>query len=325
MPTGPIPSPLPLGTDGCPATWPTAIPHVDNPGPLVPKDTPVSVTLCELPVEPSDKQFAHPPRVLRTGAAEIVTLLNQLRNAAQMRAGLPPGTGFGMCGGVLYTTNESFVIRYPGRAPVQVLIDGDCGQMYSDGRTRYLFDNPTPVARFLDLYRAQLVADTDPAKVPTPACKPALTANQVDATALDSQPVDNIRANQDLSEPFLQSPIVAVTACRYAGNGGGLTLVRQHSERTGMDNLKNVLNRAVQIHTTTDAGGSMSVTNQTDCGTPSQPRPVTALDVVWVADATGATAEVRIWRAPCEAVYTYGLGGIVPTPELLSQLDAWLH
>lgn len=322
LPTGPVPDPPTLATDGCPASWPDPFPLVDRPGLLVPQDTPVSVTLCELPVEPSDKPLAHPPRVLRTGAAEIVTLLDKLPTGAQLRARMP-GSGDVMCTAVGYTTNESLVVRYPGRAPVEVLIERNCGKAYSDGRTRYL--DPSPVPRFLDLYRAQVAAATDPAKVPTPLCGPALTAHQLDPAAFDSQPADDIRANQNLPGPFLQSPIVAVTACRYAGNGNGVTLVRQVSQRTGMDEVENVLNRGTQVHVATDANGTTSVTNHSDCGDPNRDRrPVTALDVVWVADATGATAEVRVWRAPCQVVFTSGTGGLVPTQELLAQLDTWL-
>lgn len=62
----------------------------------------------------------------------------------------------------------------------------------------------------------------------------------------------------------------------------------------------------------------------TGCGDPGRLVQVTDLDTVWVADVTGAVAEVRIRRAPCQAVHRAGRGGLVPKPELLEQLDSWL-
>jgi hypothetical protein len=84
-----------------------------------------------------------------------------------------------------------------------------------------------------------------------------------------------------------------------------------------------LINISTAVHTVTDSRGTERVTNQTDCGLVRFARP-TALDVVWVGDATGAVAEVRIWRAPCQAVYAGPTGDKVPTTELLSRLDSWL-
>ncbi len=310
---------IPVGTDGCPTSWP-ALPDSDEPGPLVPGGA-VSVTLCELPVPAAGTHEANPPRTLRSHTDQVVNAFNALPTRAQEQA-RHPGAGRA-CGAVLYQTQPSYVFRYPGRPPVIVLVDQDCGTAYADGRTRVL-DPADPGGRFLALYRAQLIADTDPATIASPTCPSGLLPAQVDPRTISAEPPDSIRRNQ-VGDEFLQSPLVAVVACRYVRHADGLVLTTSSGHRGGLEPVRDLLNAATTVQATTDANGTTSATNLTECGDPNHgDTTVTQLDEVHVVDATGATAVVRVWRAPCTAVFRFGQGGLVPTPALLTQLDAWL-
>ncbi len=279
------------------------------------------MTLCELPVPDAGVPRANPPRTLRSHADQVVDAFNALPTIAQERA-RHPGTELG-CGAVLYPTRPSYVFRYADRPPVIVLVDDDCATAYADGRTRVL-DPADPGGRFLALYRAQLIAGTDPATIPTPSCPSSLTPAEVDPDTIAGEPADSVARNQ-VGDEFLQSPLVAVTACRYVRSGQAITLVTSNATRSGLEPVRDLLNRATTVRTTTDANGTESVTNLTECGDPNHPgTTVTQLDEVNVADATGATAVVRVWRAPCTAVFRFGQGGLTPVPGLLTQLDAWL-
>ncbi|MEU4223380.1 hypothetical protein AB0F17_03710 [Nonomuraea sp. NPDC026600] len=137
-------------------------------------------------------------------------------------------------------------------------------------------------------------------------------------------PADGIARNRGNSAPFLPSPLAALTACRYRAAGSHLVLRHGLTRRDGLEPLRALLNTATTVEVVTDARGTETFANGTDCGDPGRVVQVTELDTVWVADVTGAVTEVRIRRAPCQAVHRAGRGGLVPKPELLQRLDAWL-
>ena len=138
--------------------------------------------------------------------------------------------------------------------------------------------------------------------------------------------------NRGQSDAFLPSPLAVVTACRYRVDGDDLRLHAHRVLRDSLDPVRRLLNAAATVETSTDDQGTITYfVNRVDCGTPGRARtgrrtgaPVSRLDTVWAADTTGAVAEIRIWRAPCQAVFTGTVAALKAEPALLNRLDSWL-
>ncbi|MFI7611306.1 hypothetical protein ACIBP6_08820 [Nonomuraea terrae] len=322
-----------LGADGCPTSPDGGWEGGDRPGALVPPDGAVSVTMCELPLATAQRPAgaSAPVRKLTTQVDAMVAELNALptrdvleaelreREAAKGRV-LGDDLHLGeVCTAVGYGTSLSFVVHYgDGRTSAVVLVDRNCGTARYADRTR--FGNPSDA--FLRRYRAQLEARPKPSALA--GCAAELPAADIDLTHARGWPRDDVAANRGPGwRTFLPSPLSAATACRYRLDGDLLRLRAQLRVPDDLVSVRSLINTSTAVNTVTDSGGTENVTNLTDCGLARSTRP-TALDVVWVGDHTGAIAEVRIWRAPCQAVYTGSTGGTVPTAQLLSRLDAWL-
>ncbi|MFI7696697.1 hypothetical protein ACIBQ6_47040 [Nonomuraea sp. NPDC049655] len=317
-----------LGAGGCPVSSAGGWERGDRPGELVPADGAVSVTMCELPLPWSRGQAAVPVRRLTDGVGAMVSELNGLPTRDALEAELrrresAKGRVLGddlhlgeICNMVGYGTSLSFVVHYGNvRRPAVVLVDRNCGTARYAGRTRF----GDPSDSFLRRYRAQLEAH--PAPAPLPGCAAGLPAADVDLTRPRGWPRDDVAANRGFRwRALLPSPLSAAAACRYRLDGDVLRLRSQARVPDGLESLRSLLNVVTAVDPVTGPGGTESVT---DCGFGRFTRPA-ALDVVWVGDVTGAVAEVRVWRAPCRAVYAGTTGGRNPTAELLSRLDAWL-
>ncbi|WP_214319949.1 hypothetical protein [Nonomuraea sediminis] len=299
---------------GCPGAWVPDWGIRDRPGDFLPSGPVTSVTYCELILEPGPHQGE--ARVLTTGAAEVAALLNAMptreeleaRIRAQESAAGRPITGelhLGeICPLIAYDRRGSFVVRYEDGSSAVILLDPNCGTAYYDGRTRFLGN--APVDTFLDLYRRQL-ARAHPA-VPAPACPSR-------AGPAGSTPRDDIARNRGTSRTFLPSPLAAATACRYGPDG---RLTRQRTITGDLEPLRTL----ITVETPSSPGDTKSLLNGTRCSMDgSSP---TALDTIWVTDATGATAEIRVWRAPCLAVLYGGSAPLVPGRALLERLDTVL-
>ncbi|RKN42139.1 hypothetical protein [Micromonospora endolithica] len=281
-------------------------------GPLVP-DGAVEITACEVPsAAGSGGVELSEPRVLTDGVDEVVRILNRLPAR--------PGSGSAASGDAadqeLRCTRKAvhrelaYVLRYPDRAPVTVYTDENCAAVVrgSAGRGQ----DPALLTTFLDRYRAQLIARTPPATIATPACAPSLPTDGLRLTPTRSGPKDQISINNPGRNPGLPSRLVAVTACRYEVGDTRAGLVRQQSDRDTADTLRQALNAAL------DRG------RVTNCGSyPGYPPP-TVLDTLLVADATGATAEFWLRRAPCPALVAGRSSGITPTEALLATVDGML-
>ncbi|MFI7107685.1 hypothetical protein ACIBK9_15325 [Nonomuraea sp. NPDC050227] len=319
------------GAGGCPVSSAGGWERGDRPGELVPADGAVSVTMCELPLPSSQGQAAGAVKRLTDGVGAMVSELNGLPTRDALEAELrrresAKGRVLGddlhlgeICTLVGYGTSLSFVVHYGNvRRPAVVLVDRNCGTARYAGRTR--FGDPSDA--FLRRYRAQLEAR--PALVRLPGCADALPAADIDLTRPRGWPRDDVAANRGFRwRALLPSPLSAAAACRYRLDGDVLRLRAQARVPDDLESVRSLLNVSTAVDTVTDRGGTESVTNATDCGLGRFTRPA-ALDVVWVGDTTGAVAEVRVWRAPCRAVYAGSTGGRIPTAELLSRLDAWL-
>lgn len=329
------PSAVTFDAANCPTTWPEPGPGLppDKPGPLVPADGALSVTLCELPTDLSGGATASPgtvpraqdaPRTLTLRAGELVTALNRLRTREQLaeQLGQPHELGCTLIG---FGENLSLVVTYADRDPMAVLLDRNCGTATADGRTRYMSgteqSHPALLDGFLELYREQLAATTNPATVKAPACAASLSQQDVNGFTSASEPRDGIARNRGGADAYLPNALVEVTTCRYAVTGGKLQLTKQHSQRNDLEPVRDLLNNATTVRNSTDGNGTQTVTNLSECRIET---PISKLDIVWIADTTGAVSEVRISRAPCPEVRRSGMGGLVPQPELIGQLDHWL-
>ncbi|MET7337865.1 hypothetical protein [Nonomuraea sp. NPDC005650] len=326
-----------LGTDECPISPAGGWEAGDRPGELVPADGAVLVTMCEIALPTPHGQVPVSPgapvpvRKLTTQVDAMVSALNALptrdvleadlrrREAAKGRVQEDDLHLGEVCTLVGYGTSLSFVVHYRDkRKPAVVLVNRNCGTARSAGRTR--FGDPSDT--FLSYYRAQLQAQPKP--VVLTDCAAALPAASVDLTRRWGWPRDDIAANRGLGErALLPSPLSAAAACRYRLDGGLLRLQAQVNISDDLVSVRSLINTSTAVNTMTDSGGTERAANLTDCGLNRITQP-TALDVAWVGDLTGAIAEVRIWRAPCQAVYAGSTGGKVPTAELLSRLDTWL-
>lgn len=316
-----VPAPAATGGPVGDATCPTDLgrrPGLDavrygDDVPLVPAGA-VEITLCQVPRAggPAADERAG-PRVLTTGVDELVRLLNALpaRPAGPDRQPRPGSDGELRCTLKAVYEEAAFLLRYPDRDPVTVWTDENCGVAVAGDRGRGL--DFAVLDAFLDRYRAQLVATTDPATVATPTCPASMPTARVRLTPSNPGPPDRIARNQAQPEPVLMTSLVALAACRYTVDGDTARLVRHATRRAEAESLRTVFNTAFA-----------ESAKRTDCGGwPGYPPP-TAFDVVIVADATGATAEFWVRHTPCRsAIHGYGRGG-EPTPELLAALTRLL-
>ncbi|MBE3007686.1 hypothetical protein IL992_00515 [Microbispora sp. NEAU-D428] len=139
-------------------------------------------------------------------------------------------------------------------------------------------------------------------------------------------PEDGMAGNRGRTDGFLPSPLAVITACRYRADGDDLRLRARRVLRDDLEPVRGLLNTAAAIQSVTDSqGGITDFVNGADCGMPHPTRaavPVSRLDVVGAADTTGAVAEMRIWRAPCQAVFSGTAAGLKAEPALLRRLDS---
>ncbi|MEV2238753.1 hypothetical protein [Micromonospora sp. NPDC049891] len=289
----PVTTPSPQGQVSCPtglgARPDLASVRYGDDEPLVPAGA-VEVTSCQVPVggglRPADRIG---PRVLTTGVDEIVRLLNAQPPTQQDGRGRPLPAGEQMRCTLKATYEETvLVLRYPDRDPVTVWTDENCRVAVTATHGRGA--DFGVLSAFLDRYRAQLVATTDPATVTTPACAATFPVQRMRKGSEDG-PLDRIDFNN--SDPYLAlpTPLIEVTACRYKVRGETGELVGQQRRRAGADQLRAVLNQAV--------GRSAERSN---CGDWPDYEEPTLFDTLTVADATGATAEFWIRHEPCRSV-----------------------
>ncbi|MGW5262864.1 hypothetical protein ACWEQG_17955 [Microbispora sp. NPDC004025] len=330
-----------LDSGGCPTAVMDVRGNADRPGPLVPAEGAVSVTLCELitPARGGPGPMPSPrpgrDRTLSTHVAEMIAVLNALptRDEAEAAAralmiarGDTPPEDLHMgqaCTAIGYGEQLSFAVRYRDRPPALLLLDRNCGVVHHAGRTRFL--DGQPVDRFLSFYRDQTARDPD--AIPAPTCPAKVAVTDIDNRPDLEFPQDGMARNRGHGDGFLPSPLAAVTACRYHAAGDVLQLGAHRVLREDLESVRELLNTAAAIQSVTDSGGTTDFVNGVDCGMPHPARaatPVSRLDVVWAADMTGAVAEMRIWRAPCQAVFSGTAAGLRAEPALLDRLDSWL-
>ncbi|WP_432925673.1 hypothetical protein ACQPZZ_33435 [Microbispora sp. CA-135349] len=331
-----------LKADGCPTAVMEVRGTADRPGPLVPAEDAVSVTLCELITPPREGPGPLPSprpgqdRTLATHVAEMIAVLNALPARDEVEAAAraemaaeghaPPGDlHIGeVCTDIGYRTQLSFAVRYRDRPSALLLLDRNCGVVHHAGRTRFL--RGEPVDRFLFLYREQIARD--PTAVPPPRCPAKVAVAEVDNRPDLEFPEDGMARNRGREDGFLPSPLAAVTACRYRADGDDLRLRSHRVLRDDLEPVRELLNTAATVQSVADGQGVTTYyVNGVGCGRPDRTRaatPITRLDVVWAADTTGAVAEMRIWRAPCRAVFSGTAAGLRAEPALLSRLDSWL-
>ncbi|MEN3534462.1 hypothetical protein AAH991_05035 [Microbispora sp. ZYX-F-249] len=330
-----------MNANGCPVAVMDVRGTADRPGPLVPAEDAVSVTLCELVTPPRGGPGPMPSsrpgrdRVLSTHVAEMIAVLNALptRDEAEAAAralltarGQTPPDDLHMgqvCTAIGYGEQLSFAVRYRDRPPALLLLDRNCGVVHHAGRTRFL--DGQPVDRFLSFYRDQIARDPD--AIPAPTCPAKVAVTEVDNRPDLEFPQDGMARNRGGGDVFLPGPLAAVTVCRYRADGADLRLRAHRVLREDLEFVRGLLNTAATIESVTDSQGTTDVVNGVDCGMPQPTRaavPVSRLDVVWAADMTGAVAEMRIWRAPCQAVFSGTAAGLRPGPALLTRLDSWL-
>ncbi|WP_433353604.1 hypothetical protein ACQP25_09320 [Microtetraspora malaysiensis] len=334
----------PLDSDGCPAAWVKYRRFAGPPGPLVPSEGATSVTLCELVTSRPRNSFLRPerdlgvPRTLTVGVPGMIATLNALPTPAEANArirarekaaGRPvpePDVPSYYCTDVGFSTELSFAVRYADGPPAVVLLDRNCRTAYRAGRVRFFVgdgrgtDDGQPVDAFLTLYREQLASTAGVVEPPT--CAKAPLARRMENRAYTDAPRDDIRRNRGRAV-HLPTRLVAVTACRYVRDGGRMRLRGHRTLRDGLEPIRALLNDATAVQVRTSGGGN-EVINNTECGGsgPGTTR-VRDLDVVWVADLTGAVAEIRVWRSPCRAVVAELSGRLAPK-ALLDTLDSWL-
>ncbi|MEU7870579.1 hypothetical protein [Dactylosporangium sp. NPDC049140] len=308
-----VPAGLALDADHCPVAWPTGgAGTADRPGPLVPADGVVAVTLCELPAGPPGPGGATGPRVLTARAGEVVAAMNAL-------PAVPAGEHG--CTLVGFAQELSLVVSYAARAPVAVLLDRNCATATAGGRTRRSAGSevahPVLVDGFLERYREQLAAATDPAGVAAPGCAATLAQAEVDVRTMTAEPRDEIARNRGGVEAFAPSGLVEARVCRYRTGPGGLELAAQHAGRQDLAGLRDLLNEAGTVRTVAEPAGAQSVANLSPC----PPGERTAVDVVWVADVTGAVGEAVVPRAPCAEFRRAAIGPLAAPAPLLAELD----
>ena len=316
-PTGSPPSPPPLSTD-------------DRPGPLV-RTGATQVTLCERMHAPGPDPRDGQPRSLTIGVDAVVARLNELPNAETMLAkyrelarqqGKDPNNLGLACTLRSYPAQLSLALRFPDGSTTVVWLDRNCGTASANGRTRF----GEVLDLFLRLYREQLVTMTQPATIADPACPPRITADELGGQRAGTRPSDEIARNRGDADgtPFLPSPLAKLTLCRYGPVTGGTAPLVRGAPVTDPEPLRDGLNRATTVQVSTDANGVSTATNVAECLQMPDLTRASLVDLIRLADRTGAVAELAVFRQPCGAVFRFGRGGLVPTPELLALLDAAL-
>ncbi|MEU2610532.1 hypothetical protein ABZ570_02925 [Micromonospora sp. NPDC007271] len=282
--------------------------------PLVPEGA-VEVTACEVPATGSARAGLSGPRVLTVGVSDVVRVINSLP-PYPTSPGSPSPQRSGddqelRCSFVHRDHELAFVLRYPDRQPVTVYTSANCGVAVSGGRGRGL--DFALFTTFFDRYRAQLVARTPPETIPTPTCAPSIPTSRLRLTPDRSGLDDRISTDNPGRSPQLPTRLVAVTACRYEVGDSLARLTGQRSERLdAADALRPTVNAAFDRARTTTCGGY-----------PGYPPP-TAFDSLLVADATGATAEFWLRRAPCPALVSGKSSGVRPSAALVAAIDGLL-
>ncbi|WP_405105912.1 hypothetical protein OG559_20065 [Micromonospora sp. NBC_01405] len=270
----------------------------------------LEITACEVPYSAGRQDHGGTaPRVLSTGVADIVRALNSLPPEQPSSGTRSPAAGERdlRCTAVFYDHELAYVLRYLDRQPVTVYTSANCRVAVNGAQGRGL--DPALFATFLDRYRAQTVARTPPASIPTPACAPSIPTGRLRLTSGRSGLDDQISVDNPSQDPQLPSRLVAVAACRYEVGDASARLVGQDGDRDDADALRPILNSAF------DKG------EVTSCGSyPGYPPPA-VLDSLIVADATGATAEFWLRRAPCQALVQGKSSGVTPTDALVAALD----
>lgn len=322
-----------MGND-CPEEQPRP-PSVEPTGPLVPPGA-VRATLCEIGIPLGSSPAQRSARTLTQHVDQLVSMFNELPDLAAAEAAnrarfpdAPPGTSFGVgCNFVAYPS-VWFVFRYRDQPPLVVWFEQSCSTVGTSEHTRVVTDR-SPLDVFYPLYRAQLRAMTRPADVRTPVCPATIAVADLQVLGIKSEPRDDIGRNRGTGDPFLPDPLVAAAACRYEVSGDKASLAAQVQRRTDLDPLRGTINDATALLTVqpSDLVERMEhagfVQPTTDCGYGELATPPELVDILMVADATGAVSEVRVWRRPCLVLMHGAYGGIVPTEKVLSTLDQLL-
>ncbi|MEG3635797.1 hypothetical protein [Micromonospora palythoicola] len=299
----PVTTPSPQGDAACPTSLDdrpelASVRYGDD-EPLVPTGA-VEVTSCQVPVGSGpDPAYRLGPRTLTTGVDEIVRLLNSQPPTQQDGQGRPLPDGQELRCTLKASTDETvLVLRYPDRDPVTVWTDYNCRVTVTATHGR---GTDIQVAiTFLDRYRAQLAATTDPASVTSPACPATFPVERMRKNS-GHHPPNWIRFNNTDPYRSLPDPLVEFTACRYVTRGETGELVGQQRRRADADEVRDPLNGAF---------GRSS--KSSDCGDKPDYQEPTVFDTLTVADVTGETAEFWIRHEPCRSVNNQVL-----TPELL--------
>ncbi|GGM18355.1 MULTISPECIES: hypothetical protein [Micromonospora] len=274
-------------------------------GPLVPAGA-VEIVACEVPA--TEGAEPREPRVLTDGVDEIVRVLDALPPwPVRPGAATPAGDHELRCTAVARHHELAYVLRYPDRPSVTVHTSGNCQTVRQGPSGRGL--DPALFDTFLQRYREQLAARTPAVTIATPTCPPSLPTGRLRLTPTRTGPPDRIRVNNPGGNPGLPTRLVAVAACRYEVGDTLARLTGQRRERDDADALRPALNATFERDRVTDCGSY-----------PGYPPP-TGLDVLLVADATGATAEFWLRRAPCGALVAGRSSGITPTETLLTGVD----
>jgi hypothetical protein len=328
----PRPAATASATGNCPEERPVP-PSADPSGPLVPPGA-FRATLCESKdFGPSVEVSA---RTLTQHVDQLVSVFNELPDPAAAEAATrarfpdaPPGTAFGVGCNAAYFPPLWIVFQYPDQPPLLASFNRNCLTVETDEHTRVIMGK-SPLDTFDSLYRAQLRATTRPADVRTPVCPATTSAAHLQLLDTKSEPRDDIGSNRGSGDPFLPDPLVAAAACRYKVSGDKASLATQVQRRTDLDPLRGTINDATAMLTVQPSdlvermehGGF--VQPMTDCGYGELAVRPELVDILMVADATGAVSEVRVWRRPCLALMHGTYGGIVPTEKILSTLDQLL-
>ncbi|QOC90873.1 hypothetical protein [Micromonospora craniellae] len=277
--------------------------------PLVPPGA-VEIINCQVQVDNLHSAPEIPgPRALTTGVDEIVRMLNAQPSRPTDGRGRPYADGELRCTAAAQQEQTVLVLRYADREPVTVWTDSNCRVAVTATHGRGV--DFGIFSTFLDRYREQLVATTDPATITTPACPATIPAERMS----DSKPPDRIRFHHSDPYPILPTPLIEVAACRYEVNDDTAELVRQEQRRADADDLRPILNETFDRSAT-----------RSDCGGwpdwRGHPLPTT-FDTLTVADATGATAEFWVRHSPCRNA-RHLFANNQATPLLLDALTGML-
>jgi hypothetical protein len=315
--------PVAVGADGCPV--PSAynpMTNKDRPGQLVPKGA-TEAALCMVP---STNPEWNVTRVLTTGVDELVRLLNDMPGTArywqmirerQISEGFPdpgPTPQIGCLAIAHKFSTTALRLRYADREPVFVFLSRNCGTASVGDKTRH-WSGTDLLAIFFAKYRDQLATTTDSATINTPACGQTL------ATPFrwsPSEPVDGIELNREGTSVFLPNALAAATVCRYTVNNNVAQLTASKSQRGDLGSLRDAINRQFEIIAGRPRHELVNCYDYPHL-------PLQRMDVVRVADVTGAVSEIWLHRVPCPAANVEGRSGLVADTTLLSEVDVLLR